>query len=114
MAMPMRLRDLERLEQLYAAGFHDAFLDNALRKVVAHQIARDEADSQQVERDMAAFEAQYRLSSDEFWRRYQAGEMGDSADFVEWNVLCKMRQRLLTRLGILRGDSRHESESRRC
>lgn len=59
------------------------------------QVARDEADIQEVERMLAAFEARYQLTSDEFWRRYQAGEMGDSADFVEWNVLYKMRQRML-------------------
>ncbi len=29
--------------------------------------------------------------------------MADSADFMEWNVFCKMRERIRARLHILRG-----------
>jgi hypothetical protein len=50
------------------------------------------------------------MDSDEFWRRYRAGRMDDSADYVEWNVTCKMRQRLLARLKILRGDKGDENQ----
>jgi len=30
--------------------------------------------------------------------------MPDEADFMEWNAFCKMRQRLVERLRILRGE----------
>jgi len=33
--------DIQRLEHLYKSGFRDTFLDNALRKVIERQIARD-------------------------------------------------------------------------
>ena len=99
---------LERLRRLYAMGFHDAFLDSALRKVTDRQIARDEADLKRVEDALAQFERQYGLSSDEFWQRYQAGEMPDTADSMEWNALYKMRQRLIARLQVLRGEASHE------
>lgn len=41
-------------------------------------------------------------ASDEFWQRFQAGQMADTADFMEWNVFCKMRQRIMARLNMLR------------
>jgi hypothetical protein len=31
-----------------------------------------------------AYEQQYKLSSAEFYARYQRGEMGDTADMIEW------------------------------
>ncbi len=33
------VRDLDRLKQLYMAGFHNAFLDSALHKIIDRQIA---------------------------------------------------------------------------
>lgn len=102
------LHNLERLKQLYAAGFHDVFLDSALRKIIDHQVARDEADLRRVNEVLARFEHRYGLTSDEFWRRFQAGQMSDTVDFMEWNVFCKMRQRITSRLHILRGDGAHE------
>jgi hypothetical protein len=35
-------------------------------------------------RSLVAYEQQYTLSSAEFYARYQRGEMGDTADMIEW------------------------------
>lgn len=37
-----------------------------------------------LERELAQFEQQHDLASEEFFRRYQAGEMGDDMVFVRW------------------------------
>jgi hypothetical protein len=34
---------------------------------------------------LSVFEERYRISSESFFHRYSAGEMDDSADFVEWS-----------------------------
>ena len=99
--------NFERLERLYATGFQDTFLDSALGKIIERQIARDEADLKQVNEALAQFEHQYSLSSVEFWQRFQAGQIADTADFMEWNVFCKMQQRLTTRLRVLQVDTSH-------
>jgi hypothetical protein len=36
------------------------------------------------------FEAEYALSSTDFYRRYESGEMGDELDFVEWAATIEM------------------------
>ncbi len=95
---------LKRLERLYEKGFHDAALDLAIEKMVRRQIERDRADLKRVEQVLAEFERKYNMSSDDFWRAYQAGQLADTADFLEWNAFCKMRQRLLERLHILEGE----------
>lgn len=49
--------------------------------------------SQQIadlENCMKRFEEKYRISSKEFYQQFQAGELGDSADFFEWNTYYEM------------------------
>ena len=33
---------------------------------------------------LVAYEQRYQMSSSEFYARYQRGEMGDTADMIEW------------------------------
>jgi hypothetical protein len=35
-------------------------------------------------RSLVAYEQQHQMSSADFYARYQKGEMGDTAEFVEW------------------------------
>jgi hypothetical protein len=105
MASSGAIRILDSLQALYDAGFQDPFLDSALQKILQRQIERDEADLNKIESEIARFEEQHSLNSEEFYREYQAGRMGDSAEFVEWNVFCKMRQRIEARLHILRREA---------
>ncbi len=109
MTVAVSLPELRQLEQLYSAGFQDAFLDSALRKILNRQTVRDEADLSRVNAMLAEFEQKYGMGSDQFWQQYQAGEMADTADFVEWNVFCKMKERLLNRLHILKGKTIKET-----
>lgn len=97
--------DFKRLEQLYAAGLHDGFIDTALRKVLARQIERDEADLARLDQMLIEYEALYSMKSENFWERFKAGNMDDTADFMEWNALCRSRERLLARLRILKGET---------
>lgn len=94
---------LSNLQELYATGFQDAFLDNALHKIVDRQIERDESDLARIQVDQAQFERDYEMSSADFWRLYQNGQMADTFDNFEWNVLCRAQERIEKRLAILRG-----------
>jgi hypothetical protein len=96
--------DLQRLSQLYGLGFQDTFLDSALRKLVARQIDRDQEDLERINAVLDHYEQEYGLTSADFWQRYAAGQMTDTADLMEWSAFCKMRQRILARLEILKSE----------
>ena len=49
------------------------------------------------------------MSSEAFYRRFHAGELGDAMDFVEWDVFYEMYQAILERLEML-GVSVHFTE----
>jgi len=41
---------------------------------------------QSLEERLKKFENTYQMSSDQFYQKFQAGELGDSIDFFEWNT----------------------------
>jgi hypothetical protein len=59
----------------------------------------------QLEADLAEFEQRYRLSSDEFYCQFQAGQTDDHMDYTEWAALIQMRDHLQERLRLLTGDT---------
>ena len=57
-----------------------------------------------LEARLSAYEGQFNMSSDDFYRRFRAGELGDEMDFVEWSVFYEMYQAILKRLDVLGAD----------
>jgi len=47
-----------------------------------------------LERDMAVFEQTHGITSSEFFRRYQAGMMGDAIEYMRWAGRYKLYQSL--------------------
>ena len=43
---------------------------------------------------LAAYEAQYGITSSDFLERYQAGKMGDARDVMHWAWLCSVAVKL--------------------
>ena len=58
--------------------------DQALQKLIRLHIQKYERHLADVRQELEPFEQQYGMSSAEGHRRFMAGEMGDSADIMEW------------------------------
>ena len=105
-AVATTLGRLRVLERLYAQGYTDEVVDLTVRKLVEHQVQKDEAQLAGLGEDLARFEQRYAMTSADFCARYQAGQMGDDADVFEWNVLYKMHARLANAVKSLRSQLR--------
>jgi len=53
------------------------------QKVLLDQVKHDEKRDEICE-CLQGYERQYNLDSEQFYRRFMAGEMGDDLDYVEW------------------------------
>jgi len=95
------LDKLRSLEQLYRQGFRSEVIDRALDKLLAAETERALAERRDLEARLSAYEGQFNMSSDEFYRRFRAGELGDGMDSVEWSVFYEMYQAILQRLEVL-------------
>ena len=86
------LDKLRSLEQLYRQGFRSEVIDRTLDKLLAAEAERALAERRDLEARLSAYEKQFNMSSQEFYRRFRAGELGDGMDFVEWSVFYEMYQ----------------------
>jgi hypothetical protein len=73
----------ERIEAMERAGA-GVLVDQTLKKLAGFQLQKYEKCAEAVRAQLAPFEAQYGLSSADCHRRFTAGELGDSADLIEW------------------------------
>lgn len=105
-AVATTLDRLRVLERLYTQGYADQVVDLTVRKLLEHQIQKDEAQLATLREDLTRFEENYAMKSEDFFIRYQAGQMGDDAEVFEWNTLYKMHARLADAVKTLRGQLR--------
>ena len=96
---------LHALAELYEQGQASDLMDRTLDKLLHHEAEQSQAQLHQLEADLAEFEHQYNLSSTDFYRQYQAGQMGDDMDYVEWASLVQMADNLKKRLHLLSGEA---------
>jgi hypothetical protein len=97
----MSVERVQLLEKLYEKGQGSGLLDLTLDKLFAYELHNTRQQLEELEQDLAEFEERYALSSREFYERYQAGEMGDEMDYVEWASLHQMTERLRERIELL-------------
>ena len=74
----------QKLEALRDAYSDEAELGQVLDKLLDLALSQQRARLERYERELATFEQRYGLDSATFYRRFQAGEMGDALDLVEW------------------------------
>jgi hypothetical protein len=98
------LGKVKRLEE-YMASTNASSLDNVLEltidKLLDRETSRLISQKARLEQQLADFEQRYSLSSEEFYERFEQGELGDAMDFVEWSATYEMAANLQHRLSIL-------------
>ena len=77
-------------------------VDQTIDKLLALEIQQAQREQRDLKARLADYEAQYQMTSEEFYARFRKGELGDEMDFVEWSVFYEMYQALLERIEMLR------------
>ncbi len=99
------LLKIQSLEQLYRTGYHSETIDASIDKLVGIERTRVEQEMARLEEKLHKFEDQYRLSSAEFLRQFQNGELGDEADFFEWSAFYQMWLSVRKQLDLLKASN---------
>ncbi len=92
---------LANLLRLYQEGYRSQVIDQAVDKLIRLEVEQSQAEMQRLRERLSAYEEQYHLSSQEFYQRFQAGELGDEMEYVEWSVFWDMYQAAERRLAEL-------------
>lgn len=107
MTLTTTLDKIKRLEQ-YAAVQEtgSSVLALALDKLLEREISRLEGMKRDLQSDLLDFEMVYGMDSQSFYRQYEAGELGDQMDFVEWSASVEMADNLDHQIHLLQNDNR--------
>jgi hypothetical protein len=97
------LDKVKRLEQYLAVDNStvDPVLDTTIDKLLAREQARILELKTRLSKQCTWFEQSYALSSEDFYKQYEAGQMGDETDYVEWAATLEMLANLDKRLALL-------------
>jgi hypothetical protein len=101
-------RTLERLQYLaalYRQGYRSAVVERSLEKLLHLEKEAARRQLAELETRLRAFETQYQMPSATFYQRFRAGELGDSAEVIEWSVFYEMWQAVQERLAGLEAES---------
>ncbi|NJP10884.1 MAG: hypothetical protein HC866_16555 [Leptolyngbyaceae cyanobacterium RU_5_1] len=82
----MNQKLVESLAQIILA------LSDEERQLLENNIRRSSIPQQiaDLEQRLKSFEEKYHMLSEQFYQRFQSGELGDSMDFFEWNTYYEM------------------------
>jgi hypothetical protein len=59
-------------------------VENAINKIISFQIAKYQRAIRQIQHELKPFEEKYQMASEECYKRFNTGELGDDGDFFEW------------------------------
>ncbi len=89
---------LHKLEVLKDTYSDEAELDLILGKLLDVTLNQHRLRLERYERDLREFEERYGMESATFYRRFEAGELGDEMDFFEWAGLYELRQDIVEKI----------------
>jgi hypothetical protein len=97
------LEKVKLLEKYIAvdASATDPVMELAIEKLLKREASRLDDLKQRLVRQKSEFEAKYGLDSEEFYRRYEKGLMGDEIDYVEWSATIDMLAGIERRASLL-------------
>ncbi len=73
----------EKIDILLSFGASEE-LDSSLNKLLTFQIAKYNNNINQIRYELERFETKYQMASEEFYSKFEAGTIGDDADYFEW------------------------------
>jgi len=101
--MPNAIAITQRFEQFVAMHGDDPFISRTVSKMFSTRLAQLQKELKAVQASVNRLERQYAKTSESFLADYRNGTAGDEMDFIEWQALIKMRDRLLKERAVLQG-----------
>lgn len=108
-AMPTRTHKrsarLAQLIRIYENGQVSELMDQTLDKLFSVEAAEAQRDVEEFSAALLKFEKRFGMESNDFYDRFEAGELGDDTDFIEWASFIDMYRHAESRLAALRDEA---------
>ena len=95
------LEDIQVLERYIESNGTDIFTGQAIKKLISHNLQKEERDLVEVMGKLKRFEEEYNMASAKFHERFHHGELGDDEDFFIWDALFETSERIIARINLV-------------
>jgi IMP dehydrogenase/GMP reductase len=92
---------LAQLIRIYERGPVSERMEDTLGKLISLEAAEAQRDAEELSADLLKFEERFGMESQAFYKRFEAGELGDDMDYMEWAAFFNMYQHAKERLEAL-------------
>lgn len=92
---------LAQLIRIYERGPISERMEDTLEKLITLETAEAQRDVDELSADLLKFEERFGMESQAFYERFEAGELGDDMDYMEWAAFFNMYQHAKERLAAL-------------
>ena len=96
---------IKNIGKIFERGLQDEYLSRSIGKIIEHERDKTMREIETFRRDLVRFEDAYRITSNEFFERFEKGELGDNEDYFEWSAIVQMHRRSTERLAMLEGEA---------
>ncbi|MDP2647264.1 MAG: hypothetical protein Q8P24_20210, partial [Desulfobacterales bacterium] len=96
---------IKNIGRIFEKGLQDEYLSRSIGKIIEHERDKTLREIEAFGRDLVRFEDTYHITSNEFFERFEKGELGDSEDYFEWSAIVQMHRRSTERLAMLEGEA---------
>jgi hypothetical protein len=94
----MVMDTFHKLEALKETFSDNLELGNVLTKLLSVVINQYQLRLERYARDLSDYEERYGMNTPAFLKRFEAGELGDSADFFEWDGIYDLHRDLTEKI----------------
>jgi hypothetical protein len=92
---------LQGITTLFQQGYKSEIIDKTLNKLVALELNKAKQELEEITTVLKRLENKYKMTTDEFAKKFILGQIDDSADFIEWISYHDMQSAILVRINTL-------------
>ena len=74
------------------------YIESTINKMLKVELGMVKRELEQVKNSLDDFEKRYKMSSDEFYNKFNAGKLGDDREYIKWYAYKDTFNKLMERL----------------
>ena len=84
---------IQNIGKIFEKGLQNEYLSRSIGKIIEYEKERTIKEVNLLKKDLSRFESTYQMSSEDFFDRFEKGDLGDKEDYFEWSAMYQMYER---------------------
>jgi len=96
---------IQNIGKIFEKGLQNEYLSRSIGKIIEYEKEETIKEVNMFKKELSGFESTYQMASEDFFDKFEKGELGDKEDYFEWSAIYQMYARSVDRLNILESSS---------